>query len=217
MKNFILITATENHPWETVTSDHENFEINIRVTQVGSFDRIKCEFKLSLNNKSSRKMTTLHNKREECVLRFRIHSSWGTFPLPRIIKTINRAKSVMKCSLPNSWQEPRRTSMREKHLALFLPDIIFKMLHRPDTSSSRAVFGKNVYLFFPFFKDNNDLSPISDGTKVVFSQVYSSSTSDSKSTAYESMVGVPEHQYMGQPSFVIQQNNSFLSRHGISR
>ena len=69
--------------------------------------------------------------------------------------------------------------------------------------------------------DNNDLS---DGAKIIFSHDYPSSI-EPKPNGYESMIAVPDlhhhhhhhHQFnMGQPSLVIQQNNTFISRH-ISR
>ncbi|XP_065211753.1 uncharacterized protein LOC135839590 [Planococcus citri] len=54
-------------------------------------------------------------------------------------------------------------------------------------------------------KGNCDIPTLSDGTKIVFPHVFTSS-SESKQN-YESLLTQQEHQYMTQPSLVIQPNN----------
>lgn len=61
------------------------------------------------------------------------------------------------------------------------------------------------------FTGNCEMSPLSDGTKIVFPHVFTSA-SESKQNSYESLLTQQEHQYMAQSSLVIQPNN-LLGRH----
>lgn len=59
---------------------------------------------------------------------------------------------------------------------------------------------------------NNDLTSITDGTKVVFPNAYTSD--ESKANNYDPLISLQDHhhQYMNPSSLVLQSNN-FLNRH----
>lgn len=62
-----------------------------------------------------------------------------------------------------------------------------------------------------FFVANNDLTSITDGTKVVFPHAYTSD--ESKANNYDPLISLQDHhQYMNSSSLVLQSNN-FLNRH----